>query len=238
MRASRSNADAEREAVAAARWRVAISKAKVEAIKARAAMDAEKATRADRLSQGLTARPSPRERVKQQQMEVNRAQIYAMNAVLARQADARWRDLRREHGVHTPELIPGPAGSGDAQRTSIVDAQQTSIDNGIASATLKQPDLGSGTPTAIEAGASRSKAQGTPPLTPPSAPSSLELPTSEKAWLEAPTASSRLPSPATHLQLNSARQKRRDSTIGCCVFFRRRCGTQIVQQGHTSQQVD
>ena len=151
MSSSRSYADAEREAVAAARWRVAISKAKVEAIKARAAMDAEKATRADRLSQGLTARPSPRERVKQQQMEVNRAQIYAMNAVLARQADARWRDLRREHGVQTPGLKPEPAGPGDSQQTSTVDAQQTSIDSGVASATLTKQDLRStGTPTAIE----------------------------------------------------------------------------------------
>ncbi len=226
----------EDEAAAAARWRVALSHAQVQAMKARSAAQAEAAVRADRLSKGFTAKPSPRERIKQQQTELNRAKIYAMNAVLARQADARWQELRREHGVQTPEPDPRLACtvSGGAQPAAVNNV-------GAATSPSQQTDLRSSSPLAMEAIAGRSKAQSTPPLTPPSAPSQTcmagDLEPAGGAWkFDGPAAASPSPSPEVQLPLKEAREFRRGSSGGCCAYMRRRSGTKVTQQGRALQQ--
>lgn len=222
----------EDEATAAARWRVALSHAKVQAMEARSAAQSEAAARADRLSKGLTAKPSPRERIKQQQMELNRAKIYAMNAVLARQADARWQELRREHGIQTPEprlVCTGPGG-----------AQPVAIDSvGASTSTSTQrTSVRSSSPLAVQAIAGRSEAQSTPPLTPPSAPSPTCMPGelgSGKIWkFDAPSSASPSLSPETQVPLKAA--TRRDSSGGCCAYVRRRSGTKVMQQARALQE--
>ena len=206
------------ESASAAAWRVAISRAKVEAIAARAAAQVEEAIRAERLSKGFAAKPSPRERVQQQQVAVNRAKIYAMNAVLARHADARWQELRRQHGAQTPQ----PELTSECEEFE--GAQPASITSGSARSTKQ------------------SKARGTPPLTPPSAPSSLgmveELTPAGKAWFEATAASASSPLPPTQLPLVPARQQHRPGghSSGCCGYVRRHTGTQVMQQGHVQKQ--
>ena len=178
----------------------------------------EEAIRAERLSKGFAAKPSPRERVQQQQVAVNRAKIYAMNAVLARQADARWQELRRQHGAQTPQ----PELTSECEEFE--GAQPASITSGSARSTKQ------------------SKARGTPPLTPPSAPSSLgmveELTPAGKAWFEATAASASSPLPPTQLQLVPARQQHRPGghSSGCCGYVRRHTGTQVMQQGHVQKQ--
>jgi hypothetical protein len=218
------------DADAAARWRVAISRAKVEAMQARAAAQAEAAVRADRLSKGFAAKPSPRERIQQQRMQVNRAEIYAMNAALARQAEARWRELCRENGRPEPE--PEPAVLAEP----LVPPQNT--------VETKQSASRSPSPVSMVTDAGRSHAQDTPPLTPPPSPPSPTRMTGDlippsKVWLE-PAAVSVPAVPSCPSARRPAGQKPRSGPGsgggGCCGYFHRRSRMQVVQQGQPAQQ--
>ena len=222
------------ESASAARWRVAISRAKVEAIAARASAQAEEAIRLERLSKGFTAKPSPRERIQQQQVAVNRAKIYALNAVLARQADARWHELRRQHGAQTPQ----PELTSECEECE--GARPASISTGGATLTKQKSSRVSPT-SAMEANADRSLAHGTPPLTPPSPPSLLcmpgELRPAGKPCFEATAASASSSLAPTQLPLEPVRQKR-GGRSGCCGYVRRHTGTQVIQQqGHVLLQL-
>ena len=224
-------AEADRLAVeednqAAARWRVAISRAKVEALKARAVAQAAELTRADRLSKGFAAKPSPRERLEQQRNDASRAEVYALNVILTRQAEARWCEVRRENGALPPEREP--------QDEEVPPAEQPEGEELLPT----PPAAEGGSAPRTRSASGSSQQQGTPPLTPPPSPPremADELLNKDKLWLEAaalraaalPPTPSPPPSPPQR-RLPAAQLNCRQTGFGCCGYIQRRSQTQVA----------